>query len=222
MWCQFWKAGFNDNVMAKVIYQPGDIIPIVLNVLHTCCWSYACNAFKIAIKDHFPDLKGTETDILDDASIALLDSVDEGLIPLIRVSIEYFGWVREAIANLYGLDAEQFLEDARLEGLATDFYCQTTIDGFPCDGDPDDYNDAKYEHDLEIYAMSMLNVINWLFILLINGEADLELSFDADHFYMDFAGIDYENEDHSSALAILKEFGLHLEAQYVAIIDYVH
>lgn len=209
--------------MGKVIYKPDDIIPIVLNVLHNCFWSYACNAFKIAVKDCFPDLKGiTETDVLDDDSIALLDSVDEGLIPLLRVSIEYIGWVREAISNLYGLDAEQFLGDKRLVGLANDIYFNTTTDKFPCDGSPDDYNDATYDLNIEMYAMSMMNVVNWLFILITTGEADLELSMDSDHFYLDFYHTDYENEDHSSALAILKELGVHLEAQHLAIINYVH
>ena len=112
------------------------------------------------------------------------------------------------------MDADQFLGDVRLAELAGDFYHHTTIDSFPCDSDPDDYDNAKYELDLEVYAMSMMNVVNWFFILLINGEVDLEQSFDEDHFYMNFVAVDYEKEDHSSALAILRDLAQHLAIIY--------
>lgn len=207
--------------MALTIYKEEDIMLMVVYVLNFCACYYYCNAFKFAVKDYYPDLKGlVTTDHADESMVELVNAVpeDDELFVLMLESISLISSASEKISNLYLIDIRKSINDDPLSDLAEVFYFETSADNFPLDGEGDHYDDMDYFICLDVYTNSLVNVINWLFILVIEEQADTELGY-AD---LDFLDRDYFHHSHAFALDILRELSVHLTEKHVAIEEYTY
>jgi len=204
--------------MATLTYKPENLISTVLNVLDYCSWCYTNIAFRLAIKYHCPDLKGMiNIHTVEETDLIFLKSLDDPILLLMTESIGQFELTKKLIANLYTVKSEDIGRNESISVIAADFYYRTTIDGIPIYSEEEDR--ISYDDTLDLYALSLINVINWLFVLIITGEADLEQSFDENHPYTHFLEIDYTQEEFAVVLDLLRKLGVHLYHQHAAIIE---
>lgn len=204
--------------MANIKYKSEDTITTVLYVLHFCSWSYARIAFRLALKYHYTDLYGkVSTHVIDKESLDLIRSVKDPIIQLINDSLNRVEIAKNSIAELQNLKIEDIVYDERILKIAANFYQKTIIDGIPLYDKEDD--SISYDDTLDLYALSLVNVINWLFILVMTDEVDLEMSFDETHLYTDFLKVDYHNHKHSAILDSLWQLGFHLNKQHLALLE---
>lgn len=102
--------------MAATVYKREELIPVLINVLDICTSFYSSIAFKFAVKDYYPDLKGIVcTDKPDDLSMELLYKLlpDNELYQLMLSSIATMQGAGITIVNLYGLDHDALDESKR-------------------------------------------------------------------------------------------------------------
>ena len=199
-----------------------DRIPVVIHVLNRCSCFYSGIAFKFAVKDYYPDLKGmVATDVIDQASADLLNSLlhDNKVLPVMLNSIAALQNAQTTIADVYGIDENDLSDDDRGFLLAYMIYQETIFDNFPMDDDYDGYDDDTYMEDLELYASSLVYVIYLLFLILSKGEADLHLPLNASPFYLDMKNDHYFDGKHGFAIDIIKDLGTFLANQHLYILD---
>jgi hypothetical protein len=209
--------------MKMAIYKQQDLIPLTISVLGDISYLNACFTLKYLVETEFSDLKGLIcTDMLDESSIALLDSVDNDLHHVTYESMLAIYDTVQSLANIYGMEVEKIFNDERLNQMGEDFVGELIIDDFPHGNCLDEDGNPEPAGSLDLFALSLVNVVHFLCSLLSDGKVDFDLSWDPDHFYIDFLGEDYSGKEHAVALKLLQELGMVLNANHLKIIDIIY
>ncbi|SDZ84675.1 hypothetical protein [Pedobacter hartonius] len=207
--------------MKITTYEQRDLIPLTISVLGTISFFNACNTLKYLVETEFCDLKGLiSTDTLDDSSIALLDVVDNDFHKITYDSMTGIYETAHSLANIYGLDIGTIIRDERLTEMGEDFVLELIVDQFPEDNFVDE--DFEPAESLDLFAFSLVNVVNFLCSMLLAGKVDFDLSWTSSKFYLDFLSEDYSGKEHATALQLLQELGSVLSLSHGRILDLLY
>jgi len=199
--------------MKTATYDQKDFIPIAITVLNMCFHGFLCNSFKLIVLQDFPDLKGMiSTDELDPYTLELLDHVESDWFKVVGQSTGAINNTLHDLANIYGINIQQTVDDNRIYTLSADFYLEIIVDIFARDGE-ELTTDDDYQHNFSVYSLSVIVIVNTLCDMIVNrGVIDLSLAWDNN--ILGYLSRDYETEEHSTALELLQEMGSQLTMGY--------
>ena len=198
--------------MAILKYNSEDLIRLVLHVLDMCADYYTGIGFKFAVRYHFTDLEGkVATDIVDNDSIMLLNTIDDGPVFMIGNTVNHFINAFLDIQNLYNIDFLNETVDKRSRAIAEAFYWEFMIDNFPTDegesiyGKEETWNTYDYELNLLVYIESLIRIVGCLLDVVNDAEVDIDEVYErygiAEHWNHNFIN----DQPHAYALRILFE-----------------
>jgi len=208
--------------MSKQTFKEEDLIPLTVVLLFKVGFNYIVFTIKFVVENMYPEYVGMiKTDSIRQSNLGFLDNFDDEYNNLTDHTASEIERVFLSLANIYGLDFDTLIDDDRLNEMADDLYWATVIDKFPRDGDDDSDAERKASPaNFNLYAMSMLNTINFLCHLLCKRTVDFEDSWtDGEYFYSYFLGEDYSDQEHSVALEMLQNLGAFLQETQMTILD---
>lgn len=196
--------------MAIRNYENRDKVPVFLHVLDICAYFYSQIAFKIAVLNHYLELKG-------DMSVI---QCNEQILLLIASSVKSITATLDETAKSHELDLEKYLNtDERILSISEDIYWSLICDDFPDFINEDDCEgiDCSELHDL--YFFSLLNIVRSLFQMFCSGEIDLNNFYDQENDHDGFWIPQPCNEEHVELLFAILQLNNHLCAHQEKMYD---
>jgi len=210
-------------------YNKEDLIPLTICVLRKLGLQQIIFTIKFIVHNVYPDLEGLiNTDEIDQDGLELFDAFDLEVDNLTFNNCMAIENVFLSLANIYGLDIKKVLMDERINELAAHFYWYTVIDEFPRNDDGDHNEDEDHQGEyirvasaanLDLYALSMINAVNFICKMLCNPTIDWDCSWSDECFYFDFMRQDYTLQDHAVALNMLQNLGEILHQNHMDTMD---
>jgi len=184
-------------------YKNGDKVPVFIHVLDMCAYFYAQIAIKIAVIDHYQELKG----------FVEKKQLNQSLLIIIKASVKSITVVLDEIAYKQSINLTEYLgADNRILRLSSDIYWCLVLDEFPCSIDKDDAATADYLEMHHLYSLSLLSILKGLYMMFCNGEIDLNNFFDLRNCQTDFWLNNKCDEKHLPVLVKLLQLNNQLQA----------
>ncbi|CAM4425785.1 hypothetical protein SAMN06265348_12137 [Pedobacter westerhofensis] len=154
--------------MALTRYENADQVPVFIQVLDIIAYFYAQISLKIAILNHYQELK-TPPD---------LRQTDDAVLVLISSAVNDITDTMERTAKIYSIDPNDFLNrDQHITGLAEDLYWSLVQDEFPDCITEADAGFLDYFDLLEQYGLSVLGILNSLSDMFCTAATDRENTY---------------------------------------------
>jgi hypothetical protein len=162
----FWNPDkFATNAMAVAKYRSRDIVPVFIHVLDMCAYFYAEIALKIAVVDHYQQLKGNTA----------TTHINESILIRIASAVNNITVTLEKTAEIYVYNLEHYLQsDKRILNLSEDFYWSLICNPFPGQINEHDFDQLDYIEMLELHARSLINVFEGFLEIFHFGEVDTD------------------------------------------------
>jgi len=163
--------------MAIRKYKNGDKVPVFLHVLDICAHLYKQISLKIAIIDHYQELKGH------------LESqqLNQSLMIIIASTVKSFDTVLFDVANAYSIELKECLgTDQRIIRISSELYWSLVLDEFPSSIEEEDADTLDYIEMHNLYSLSLLSVLKGVFQMFCYGELDFGKFYDLNDCCADF------------------------------------
>lgn len=135
------------------MYKSRDIVPVFIKVLDMCAYFYAQIALKIAILDHYQQLKNNRT----------RTHLNEDLLINIASAVSHITATLDKIAEIHLYYSEHYLQsDKRILGLAQDLFWSNVCDLFPEEIDYYNSDSLDYVAMVDQYVISLIEILKIL------------------------------------------------------------
>jgi hypothetical protein len=178
--------------MATTYYQNEDQVPVFIQVLDITAYFYSQIKLKIAILNHYQELKIPPA----------LWHPNEPVMILITSAVNDIKATMERTAKIYALNLYDFLNsDPRITQLAEDIYWSLISDEFPeCITE----EDADYFEPLELHVLSILRVLSSISEIFYTGATDPDKIFEKPEHLLEDCNVDPKNKKALMQLLQLK------------------
>ena len=163
--------------MAVKEYNSTDMVPVFVHVLDMCAYFYSQIALKIAAIDHYQELRGnSETREVNNAVLIIIASAVKSISSTLL-----------QMSENYAFNIEQCLNsDKRIARISENLYWGLVCDEFPATINADDSANTDYFEMLDLYALSLLNILRGVFEMFCYGKLDLDNFYSQKKKHNDF------------------------------------
>lgn len=203
--------------MASLHYRSDDALPIALLVLTNAADHLRLIIFKFVLKDHYPELRGlVSTEESSKSSDQLVNELEDPFITMLRFMFSTIQLPILEITGVYGIDPETVVFSRRAWQLSDELFWGLIMGDFILDNEQqleDSYDDEEYMHNLDIFIITLITIVDQLLILLDGGRVDIDEAMETYGLVVEFEKERFSDKPQAYAMGLLCDVGL-------ALLDY--